>query len=334
MKTKVVYVMTSTEEDFYLEETLISVYSLRKKSPSIIIELVVDTKTDMTLTGKRATIMDYVDKKIVVNVPEKYNQVQTSRYLKTSVREYVDGDFLFVDSDTIITDSLEGIDHFNCDIGMVRDVHVPLKLRRERKFIMNKIRKIGWKGTDDLDYFNSGIIFVRDSEKGHQFYQAWHNKWKEGLDKCGFHTDQPSLAIVNAELSFPICELDGKWNCQVMNNGLPYLYNSKIIHYFATNDIYRKKADKAFFFHNKEIYVSIKECGKITPEISSLIENARGAFVIPSRIAAGNEIELLMNNLANLYFFHKSIYSFFNHLALGIRGFFYIFYKVFDKKTT
>lgn len=120
MKTKVVYVITSTEEDFYLEETLISVYSLKKKSPSIIIELVVDTKTDMTLTGKRATLLDYVDKKIVVNVPEKYNKVQTSRYLKTSVREYVDGDFLFVDSDTIITDSLEGIDHFNCDIGMVR----------------------------------------------------------------------------------------------------------------------------------------------------------------------------------------------------------------------
>ena len=68
MNTKIVYVVASDETDFYLEQTLLSVFSLRKHNPDAYVELVVDQDTDTTITGKKGEILKYVDNKVVVNV--------------------------------------------------------------------------------------------------------------------------------------------------------------------------------------------------------------------------------------------------------------------------
>lgn len=315
MNTKIVYVVTSNESDLYLDQTLLSVYSLRKKEPSAIVELVTDKITNSTIKGKRAEILKYINKKIVVDVPEKYNQVQTSRYIKTSLRQYIEGDFLFIDSDTIITDKLSDIDFFEGSIGMVLNVHVPLDLQFDKNSIRKKIRQVGWTEMDDLPYYNSGIIFVKDDEKGHRFYQEWHNKWKETLKRHHFHYDQPSLTVANAALGFPVHELDGVWNCQIMNNGLPFLNHAKIIHYFANHAVTRKNADKAYLFHDNSLYTKIKEEGTIPPDVSQMIDDAKSAFVLPCRIAVGNELPLLSNSLFKLSMSHSRIYKFFDFSA-------------------
>lgn len=126
MKTKIVYVVTSDETDVYLEQTLLSVFSLRKHNPNAFVELVVDQDTNATIAGKRGEILKYIDNKVVVNVPKEYNKKEASRYLKTNVREYVSGDYLFIDSDSIITDKLDEIDLFDGDIGAVINNHVPI----------------------------------------------------------------------------------------------------------------------------------------------------------------------------------------------------------------
>lgn len=81
MKTKIVYVVTSDETDVYLEQALLSVFSLRKHNPNAYVEFVVDQDTDATIAGKREEIMKYIDNKVVVNVPEEYNKVCRSRWL-------------------------------------------------------------------------------------------------------------------------------------------------------------------------------------------------------------------------------------------------------------
>ena len=119
MKTKIVYAVSSDEQDIYLEQTVLSVFSLKRHNPDAVVEFVVDERTDKTIVGKRELILQYVNKKIVVEVPESYDKKQTSRFLKTNLRQYIDGDFLFIDSDTVIADSLADIDSFDGDIGAV-----------------------------------------------------------------------------------------------------------------------------------------------------------------------------------------------------------------------
>ena len=53
MNTKIVYTLVSDDSDTYLEQALLSVYSLRIHNPRAIVELAVDQFTAMTLVDKR-----------------------------------------------------------------------------------------------------------------------------------------------------------------------------------------------------------------------------------------------------------------------------------------
>jgi lipopolysaccharide biosynthesis glycosyltransferase len=231
MRTKIVYVVTSDETDVYLEQALLSVFSLRKHNPNAYVELVVDQDTDATITGKRGEILKYIDHKVVVNVPEEYNNVCRSRWLKTSLRQHVKGDFLYVDTDTIVTDSLEEIDCFTGDIGAVKDQHVLLGKNNGARKLQIRAEQEGWRWSETLIYYNSGIIFVKDSAIAHEFYQMWNNKWKDKYRKTGDYKDQPPLAATNESFQYLIRELPGEWNCQIIHNGIIFLAKAKIMHY-------------------------------------------------------------------------------------------------------
>lgn len=321
MKTKIVYVLSSGEGDLYLDQTFLSIFSLRKHNPDAEVILAVDTLTNASIKGKREAILKYVSNRVVVDVPSEYNQIQTSRFIKTSLRKYIQGDFLFIDSDTIITGSLNEIDSFKGDLGMVLNVHVSLELQSDKHSIKERIRYAGWKTDDYPPYYNSGVIFSKDNEIGHKFYEKWHELWLKTLKNYHFHYDQPSLSVANAATGFPVQELSGVWNCQIMNNGLPFLHNANIIHYFAYHSVSKKNADKAYAFHNKEIYEEIKQKGDIPDSISVLIDNAKSSFVLPCKIVVGNELDLLSNNLYKLAMNYSNIYQLFEKLAYVVRLF-------------
>lgn len=315
MKTKIVYALTSSENDFYLEQSWVSAYSAKRMVPDSRIVLVVDRDTDKTINGSRRGILDLIDEKIVVETPEQYNKVQTSRFLKTNLRKYVDGDYIFIDSDTIITDSLEEIDLFDMDMGAVLNLHVPLELhtKKDEVKVRNRICLTGYHIDANIPYFNSGVLFVRDNDITRTFYEKWHSRWKFGLEKSNLTKDQPAMAAANAEMGYLIKEIEGEWNCQVICNGLPYLVNSKIIHYFA--GFTQNKNDKPYLFLDKSIYDVIKKEGLIPEFVVALIENAKGAFKQPCQVVVGDDLNILSSSLHTLAIKHTKIYNFLEMMA-------------------
>lgn len=128
MKTKIIYVLVSNENDCYLEQALVSIYSLRLYNPDANLLLLVDEETSRTLeNGIRKLILNYVSKLVIVDVPFHYSKQQKSRYIKTSLRSQVIGDFLFIDCDTIINEELKDIDNLSCEIAAVPDCHLSIK---------------------------------------------------------------------------------------------------------------------------------------------------------------------------------------------------------------
>lgn len=68
MKTKIIYVLVSNENDCYLEQALVSIYSLRLYNPDANLLLLVDEETSRTLeNGIRKLILNYVSKLCVNN---------------------------------------------------------------------------------------------------------------------------------------------------------------------------------------------------------------------------------------------------------------------------
>ena len=233
MKTKIVYVLTSSENDILLEQLSLSLYSLKYYNPNSEVYLVVDQDTYSSIKNDRNNIREFLTDIIPVKTPDEYNNMLRSRWLKTSLREYIKGDYLFVDSDTIIADDLEECDNWTCDIAAVIDRHIPVsKAHQYYDYICNRAKDTGWIfETSDSNYFNSGVMFVKDNESTHAFYKKWHEYWLEGIKHQVFQ-DQPTLGKVNKEQGYIIKELNGVWNCQIMANGIKFLCTSKIIHYF------------------------------------------------------------------------------------------------------
>lgn len=314
MKTQIVYTITSDNNDVYLEQVLVSLYSLRLYNPDATVILIVDDITNKTLYGQRAHLLKFITKKIVITVPSEYNKVQRSRFLKTSIRENIKGDYLFIDSDTIITASLKDIDNFPNEIGAVKDYHLYFKDIPAIKSILQKAKKIQWNvSNDDLIYFNSGVIFAKDTPKVHILYKKWQEIWKESVKKNMYY-DQPALGKANAECGYIIKELDGTWNCQLLTKGLKYLYQSRIIHYFSSTQVsYSKIDDSVYYFLNKKIYEEIKMLGYIPEHTIEAIKHAQSAFSTNYELYYGTKYDFINSKtckaLKRIYFKHPILFK-------------------------
>ena len=124
MKTKLVYVLTCASEGNYIEQALLAIWSARYHNPSAQIILFVDDITDGVIYEGRDEILNYVSEKVVIPFDADKSMVYRSRWIKTSVRRLINGDFLFVDCDTITTRNLDDIDSLSCMMGAVPDSHL------------------------------------------------------------------------------------------------------------------------------------------------------------------------------------------------------------------
>jgi hypothetical protein len=316
MKTKIVYVVTSDETDVYLEQALLSVFSLRKHNPNAYVELVVDQDTDATIIGKRGEILKYIDNKVVVNVPEEYNMIFRSRWLKTSLRHHVKGDFLFIDTDTIVTDNLDEIDCFTGDIGVVKDQHVLIEKFKTKNRLKVDAMNDGWRWSETLPYYNSGVMFVKDNSFTRDFYQTWHKKWIDREKKTGYYKDQSSLMATNESLHYPIKDLPGEWNCQIIRNGIIYLAKAKIMHYMMYD-----QGPHPWVFYNHDILNEIKELGYVSDNISKIVDEAKLSFDVPNMIISGKDLEclnykhLIQTPLFSICKANRRVFSLFNNAA-------------------
>lgn len=215
MNTKIVYVLTCAPEKHYIEQALMSIFSARHWNSDAHIVLIVDDLTDQLLVGQRAEILKYISEKIVVQfVDTTFSPLYRSRWIKTSVRKLVEGDYLFVDSDTIICKSLEEIDALDCEVGAVLESHLLVKDfcddLRKRGVALNM--KIGVNLDEEKEYFSSGVLLVKDTPETHCLYQLWHQYWLESVS-LGLNIDQPSLAKANRECGHIISRIPDTYNC-------------------------------------------------------------------------------------------------------------------------
>ena len=152
MKTKLVYVVVSSDKDVYLEQAYISMYSAKYYMPDAHIALITDTLSKDTFKGKREEELKYVDELVCVDLETKYNAQQRSRILKTSVRKYIKGDFLFIDSDTIIVKPLYDIDDCPFDIAACWDTHSIFEENPYRQICLEHGKLLKWPINEEKEY--------------------------------------------------------------------------------------------------------------------------------------------------------------------------------------
>jgi len=314
------YTLASTRSDSYYEQFLLSITSLKARMPNAFITLLCDTHTKADLTGNRREYEKIVSNIITAEVPSSLTQVEISRWIKTSMRRLVKGDFLFIDCDTIITDDLSSIFSSNLVFAACLDKHSILDNHNKKHMIIKNDNKLGFSSYMSNKHFNSGVIYCADTPQTHTAFDRWHELWLYSKDK-NILRDQPSFNMAIQENISHFTELNGTWNCQIAYNGLPYLSNARIIHYFATDMIFN---ESPYLLSCNYILMQIKEKGIIPDEAFDLLKEPKTAFTPHSQILAGDDMLYVINSSLFQFIFilrkkMPSIFNIFNRLCAALK---------------
>ena len=280
---KIAYILISSENDYYAEQLLVSLYSLKLHNPDCNPVILTDRDTVINLKGRLKRINEFADEIIEIKLPEGMTGKEKSRFIKTSMLKYIDGDFLFIDVDTLIMKSLQEIVTYNCNIGAVLDCHTSATGNGQMLNCL-KLKKI--KNWVCFNYFNSGVVWVKDNEATRKFFNDWHEIWYKDWKNYQIVIDQFAFAQANLNNKNIVEEIPGQYNCQLTKCYYKFLLNAKIIHYMS--DV---PQNNDFPFKNIEILKKVRENG-ITEGIKDMISDPLTFFLEKSIILSGNDLKI------------------------------------------
>lgn len=306
MKTRIIYSLVCGHFDTYLEQLMVSAYSVMKYNPNAEIAVVIDKETERNLSGRDSALKEIVSEIISVDTPFPEDKMRSSRYLKTNLRRLVKGDYLFIDCDTIVCESLDDIDNVSFELGMVADLNAPLLL--VEKNVLEKCKKAGFENLEGKPYFNSGVIYAKDTPNVHLFYQEWYRQWQYS-DAKGVAYDQPALCQANINMGYMIQELSGKWNCQFKFYGNSFLLEAKILHYYSNTEFSKPTYFQQHIFE----YVKEKQC--IDNSVDFMIRNPRTVFYTVLSITPDKAFEYFNSEMIHYFFNVPPVYKFALQLA-------------------
>ena len=323
MQTKIVYTLISSNNDYYTEQLLASVWSAKFYNANTEILLLCDESTKKYIGHKYGNIIwDVINEIKAIDVPIGLGLKERSRWLKTNAREYVSGAMIQVDTDTIICGELSELDSLESDIAAVYDYHCPLACAPYKNTVFDNVCKLYDLSMDvvrktEINYYNSGVIFSNDTEKARTFYRDWHKFWKVGIDK-GMPRDQ--FAFFRAAMDNSVDRLDDVYNCMIRTS-IRFLHTAKIMHFFNSG----WGSDEISPFFSDEIYRRIKENGNIADSDKKRIINCKSEFSCPSVIMDSYESEVVFSPvfiLLRVWHNDKSImFKFANYLSRAILKF-------------
>lgn len=311
MKTKVVYVLTSSMADTYLEQMWISIHSLRRVQPDAYIQVVTDRQTADSLIGTRRGWIELVNEETIIECPKEYNSLYRSRYIRTKLRHFVSGDYLVVDNDTVFGAPIGEIDQTEGSICGVLD-YVQSNLRRGTPSY-KRAELLGWDiYIGEKPYVNCGVLFVKEDHDAIRFYEKWHSYWLESVEK-GLHYDQLAFNMAKISTEELVKLLPEKWNYQIKPMPLGTRYkDATIFHYFTTVSPTQWPMT---ILEMPLLYSHMKESGELPQYIIDLLRNPAAMF--QQRIICTNLQQQQQHNMPLFQFlkFHTKIRTLLNGIA-------------------
>ena len=188
------------------------------------------------------------------------------------------------------TSDIPNIDDVETDVAMVADAN---NLYQHLPCAVEFCQNAGFSLNSQMPYFNSGVVYAKDSTDAGQLFSLWHQYWQKSVEK-GIPLDQPALCRANIDLGQPILELSEIWNAQNGHFDTGNSRNVKIFHHF---NIFRKKCKKEMVFEH------IRNNG--TRALTNLINN-------PFTVGLSVFYNWHGNNKLFRYMFIKEIYVYEN----------------------
>lgn len=297
MKTQIVYVVVSSEKDVFLEELWVSVYSLRQYHVKAKINVIADRLTADRIKSI-PELYSLITNLVVGDTPNNFTPKEKSRELKTTIRELIKGDFLYIDTDTVICGALEEIDKCEYDVAGVPDSNAWCKYHAFSTGMKNSVYNIFGSDMSSFEYLiNGGVIYSKDTPIAHELFQRWNKNWRYSCFEKGNSQDQPALWQSDYEMGGVVKCLPDIYNSQVAMS-LQFFTGAAIVHFLHMDFI----PDQSYSpFLSLKIYQDLKKSKTITPEIAEQIIHCKSAFQ-PMTMPVGRDQLLFLFNPAGKSF--------------------------------
>lgn len=316
MRTKLAYVVVGNDSNIFIEQAFVSMWSAKYHNPDMPIAVVMDKDTESVLKQRPfyENFIKLTDEFVVKEFDSSVSGMIRSRWLKTKLREFLIGDFLYLDVDTIIAGKLDELDDLVMSVGFVFDFNVPFEKNRSANYYTKMLKDMfNITGIADKRYFNGGVYFSRDDETSRDFFRQWYENWNFCRNK-GYYRDQLSLFKTSQENSAVVKELDGAYNCQLSEN-LQYFFEGKILHYYLSD-----KNMRAFSpFFGKDFYKKIKQRNDLSKSDKQDVLNCKACIEGPTNVLVGPDCRIyqsfVFRLLRDVYCSHTKVYNFLNFFA-------------------
>jgi len=295
LKTKIVYVVVSDGADVYLQQARLSAWSCRHYNPDAEIIWAVDCETYAAVQSLDIKeIRDCVTSFRVSEFPAGVSGMERSRWIKTNLRSLIDGDFLFVDTDTVFAGDIRFVDSVSDDVAIVLDLHHEFPGHPFESGIRQHMRALfGCEVPDGVDYFNSGAVYAKDTPVAHDFFNRWHANWNAVKHKDRGMFDQQPLMMTVIERPGVVACLDPRLNCQILGS-VRWLYEGRILHFFNAN--WGRSSVHPFL--QRETYLRLIGEPVLPEEYVDMVRNVKSLFAVPTMLIGPGDVEFWLSREA------------------------------------
>jgi hypothetical protein len=224
----VVYVIVCTGWDRHAQMAWLSLQSLRRQEPQCRVTVVTDDSSASALREAGLRLADAVDDVVVAPAPQQEARLRAF-HLKTTFRQHVGGDVLYLDGDTLVIRDLGDVTRTEGDVAAALDFNhdgewFPPQLE-------TAYRRVGFDYPLPY-YFNSGVLFIRDTPAARALSAEWNRRWKL-LVAEGLPGDQEALVSAIYASNIVWSRLPKAYNAIVVKRNYRFR-EARVLHFFGS----------------------------------------------------------------------------------------------------
>lgn len=167
----VCYVLSTDGDPRYCDLAAVSIASLKRVHPSARVTILTD---DESFAAVRAASRQSRNGSISVRSVGRFagSPRVRSRFVKTQMRGAMDGEFLYLDADTVVIGALDEI------YGCLTPLAAAIDRNRDDPsggfpaWVVPGFERLGWP-YPTRNYLNNGVIFWKDCVEAHEFGRLW-----------------------------------------------------------------------------------------------------------------------------------------------------------------
>jgi hypothetical protein len=158
-----------------------------------------------------------------------------SRFVKTQVRQFVEGDFIYLDADAIPLAAFDQVFH---DTSWLVSAAIDRSLSSPSgsgfpSFAVAAFDRLGWAQPTQF-YLNCGVTCWKDTPITRRLGKAWHDNWRIFFEESNDYADQPAFNYSLVALGISPGIMHDKYNARV-GLSADFARDAIIYHFYASD---------------------------------------------------------------------------------------------------